>query len=194
MQNKLDNFYVIYLVRDPGAVLHSRLDISSGRNDAYHGLWDPKTHNQEKICQVLDHNLEYMRFLAARKDPFLQQIKLIRYEDFSYDPIAYTLDIYQNFLDFKDESKYYETIVDWMKLNALGNIGSHSKSGKYSTHKNSKETCFKWMKQVDFEFIDRVQNFCGRELFDAYGWRWFKNSTDFLNMEGDLINKSNFGF
>ena len=108
-----ENFYVIYLVRDPRALVNSRYNIpqnnwklgSNGKNGP-----NDQTINLDQlnsVCQRYDANL---RFYSHMRKENRNRVYILRYEDLNLDLVKYTVDIYRNFLGINDSGEILDVI------------------------------------------------------------------------------------
>lgn len=149
-ENLSKDLKIIYLVRDPRAIVKSRIT----RND----IWDlnkgSRPSNTKKRFDRLDHVCEtYDVFLNQRKNyKFAENILVVRYEDLTYERVKMAEKIYQ-FIGEKERSNFDEKLAHRFEHNARASI------------RISKG----WRGVLDFSVVDRVQKGCDK-VFEAFGY------------------------
>ena len=206
-----ENTYILYFVRDPRATLKSRINLGNTVHNRYR--MSNKKNQHYKICRVLNRNINYIENLEGKveasrlmnqskrpgsRDPrtleknwLEKKLIIIRYEDFSMDPILFTKLIYK-YINFNS----YQEVLDWLEENVVDT--DHEKydktrSGGFSTKKDSTRVVYSWMEKVSFEYVREVQNYCGRKVFDKFAWKWFESFEEF-NKSSVSVSDENWFF
>uniref|UniRef100_A0A1A8MDA3 Sulfotransferase n=2 Tax=Nothobranchius pienaari TaxID=704102 RepID=A0A1A8MDA3_9TELE len=170
---------VIQLVRDPRAILASRMAAFPSQ---YH-MWK----NWAQDGQVPEDDEEVMRLkgscnqvrssveMGLSQPPWLRgRYMLVRYEDIALDPMQKAEEMYK-FAEIPFSSQARE----WILKNTHATEEARS---YFSTQKNSSEQAEKWRFSIPFTLAQVVQKVCGPTM-QLFGYK-------FVNDEKTLINKS----
>ncbi|CAK8680172.1 unnamed protein product [Clavelina lepadiformis] len=137
------NLKIIHLVRDPRAIINSR--IFSTRS--------------KQADQLIEQGCKHMTDLLDYADRHLIQSKnymRVRHEDFALKPLEWTEKIY-NFVGLQLD----ENIISWLKSATSQNNSSNlSKTSQFGTKRNSADTVSHWRKVLSWENVLLVQKHC----------------------------------
>lgn len=148
---------IIQLVRDPRAVLASRMVAFSGKYESWK-KWalEGAAPIPEDEVQKLRGNCDNIRLsaeLGLRQPKWLQgRYMLIRYEDIARFPLQKAKEMYK-FAGITLTSQ----VEEWIIKNTQA---SQDNSGIYSTQKNSSEQFEKWRFSIPFKLAQVVQEVC----------------------------------
>ncbi|KAM9477604.1 carbohydrate sulfotransferase 3a [Clarias gariepinus] len=170
---------VIQLVRDPRAVLASRMIAFSSK----YQTWKSWAANGEvpiddEEVKRLQGNCNQIRESAelglSQPDWLESRYMLVRYEDIARFPMQKAAEMYRFIgIPFTSQAK------EWIIKNTHA---SEVVSGVYSTQKNSSEQVEKWRFSIPFKLAQVVQDVCGPTM-ELFGYR-------FVDSEETLVNKS----
>ncbi|XP_062436473.1 carbohydrate sulfotransferase 3 [Rhea pennata] len=148
---------IIQLVRDPRAVLASRMVAFSGKYETWK-KWASEGAaplNEDEV-QRLRGNCESIRLsaeLGLRRPAWLRgRYMLVRYEDIARSPLQKAKEMYR-FAGIRLTPQ----VEEWIGKNTQAPQDS---SGIYSTQKNSSEQFEKWRFSIPFKLAQVVQNVC----------------------------------
>ncbi|XP_039857612.1 carbohydrate sulfotransferase 3a [Simochromis diagramma] len=170
---------VIQLVRDPRAILASRMVAFSSK---YH-TWKAWAQNgqvpeDDEEVKRLKGNCDHIRMSAefglSQPHWLRNRYMLVRYEDIALYPMQKAEEMYK-FAGIPFSSLARE----WILRNTQT---TQKASGIYSTQKNSSEQAEKWRFTIPFTLAQVVQRVCGPTM-KLFGYR-------FVNDETTLTNKS----
>ena len=148
MFNYLKNFRVIHLIRDPRAVVLSRLGDST-----YHGQFSGSSLTKEAslYCRGVLNDVRVRKRIEER---FPGSVLQVIYEHFVVNPKAQVDAIY-SFLD----EPVPEGVQQWLFKNTAGEI------------QNSTHIAEKWQDKMSFKKARLINEACA-ELFEAIGYTW----------------------
>lgn len=170
---------IIQLVRDPRAVLASRMVAFSKRYQTWKSwaangdvpLEDDEVKKLQGNCNQLRESAE----LGLSQPDWLEnRYMLVRYEDIARYPMQKAAEMYRFIgIPFTLQAK------EWILKNTHA---SEVASGVYSTKKNSSQQVEKWRFSIPFNLAQVVQEVCGPSM-ELFGYR-------FVDHEDMLVNKS----
>ncbi|XP_026164317.1 carbohydrate sulfotransferase 3a [Mastacembelus armatus] len=170
---------VIQLVRDPRAVLASRMVAFSSKYQTWK-TWaqDGQVPEDDEEVKRLKGNCDNIRMSAQvglSQPPWLKnRYMLVRYEDIARYPMQKAEEMYRfTGIPFSPQAR------EWILRNTQT---TQVASGIYSTQKNSSEQAEKWRFSIPFTLAQVVQRVCGPTM-KLFGYR-------FVDDEKTLINKS----
>ncbi|KYO42448.1 carbohydrate sulfotransferase 3 isoform A [Alligator mississippiensis] len=176
---------IIQLVRDPRAVLASRMVAFSGKYETWK-KWASEGAaplNEDEV-QRLRGNCENIRLsaeLGLRQPAWLRgRYMLIRYEDIARSPLQKAKEMYK----FADIS-ITPQVEEWILKNTQAPQDS---SGIYSTQKNSSEQFEKWRFSIPFKLAQVVQNVCGPAM-SLFGYKVASNPETLTNRSISLLEE-----
>ena len=135
------------------------------------GLFDPPVTPDratiDDMCRRMRNNVG----IAAKRPPWLHgRYKLVRYEDFSVDPIGTTRKIY----DFLGET-VPSAVIRYLEQNTQDTVKSDQQM--FNTHKNSTATSTKWRQFFSYAEARQVQNICG-DVMRTLGYKLIRHHAD----------------
>ncbi|XP_041803332.1 carbohydrate sulfotransferase 3a [Chelmon rostratus] len=170
---------VIQLVRDPRAILASRMVAFSSKYQTWKA-WaqDGQVPEDDEEVKRLKGNCDHIRMSAevglSRPRWLRNRYMLVRYEDIARYPMQKAEEMYRfTGIPFSPQAR------EWILKNTQT---TQEASGIYSTQKNSSEQAEKWRFSIPFTLAQVVQRVCGPTM-KLFGYR-------FVNDEKALINKS----
>lgn len=178
---------IIHLVRDPRAILASRIAAFTGQFIAWK-IWnatDKQPHYVDltqisRTCQ----DMEYSVNIGLKKPTWLHgRYLLVRYEDLALNPEAKAKEIYK-FLDVEIDNK----VLTWISQNT--NATSSTKS-KYSTSRDSKTTPESWRLHLGFDIVKTLQTLCNKTLA-LLGYKIVQSEVELRNIRNSLVEPKIF--
>ncbi|XP_008277058.1 carbohydrate sulfotransferase 3a [Stegastes partitus] len=170
---------VIQLVRDPRAILASRMVAFSSKYQTWKA-WaqDGQVPEDDEDVKRLKGNCDHLRMSAevglSQPRWLRRRYMLVRYEDIARYPMQKAEEMYKfTGIPFSSQAR------EWILRNTQT---TQEASGIYSTQKNSSEQAEKWRFSIPFTLAQVVQRVCGPTM-KLFGYR-------FVNDEKTLINKS----
>ncbi|XP_029132651.1 carbohydrate sulfotransferase 3a [Labrus bergylta] len=170
---------VIQLVRDPRAILASRMVAFSSKYQTWK-TWaqDGQVPEDDEEVKRLKGNCDNIRVSAevglSRPRWLRRRYMLVRYEDIARFPMQKAEEMYRfTGIPFSPQAK------EWILRNTQT---TQEARGIYSTQKNSSEQAEKWRYNIPFTLAQVVQKVCGPTM-KLFGYR-------FVDDEKTLTNKS----
>ncbi|XP_056465702.1 carbohydrate sulfotransferase 3a isoform X2 [Gadus macrocephalus] len=181
---------VIQLVRDPRAVLASRMVAFSAQYQTWNS-WAQEGDVPEDVEQVkrFKGTCDQIRMSAELGLGLPSWLKgrymLVRYEDIAHFPMQKAEEMYKfTGIPFSPQAK------NWILKNTQTTRGA---SGVYSTQKNSSEQAEKWRYRIPFKLALVVQKLCGPAM-KMFGYKFVDSETALLNRSLSLLEERRFGF
>ncbi|KAG5831162.1 hypothetical protein ANANG_G00300890 [Anguilla anguilla] len=181
---------VIQLVRDPRAVLASRMVAFSYK----YKNWKQWQANGEvpvddEEVKRLKGNCESVRTSAEvglRRPAWLhRRYMLVRYEDIARYPMQKATEMYRfSGIPFTPQ------VREWIRKNTQA---SSEAGGVYSTQKNSSKQVEKWRFTIPFNLAQMVQKVCGPAM-KLFGYRFVYNEDMLTNKSYSLLDEKTFHF
>ncbi|XP_076981110.1 carbohydrate sulfotransferase 3 [Tamandua tetradactyla] len=176
---------IIQLVRDPRAVLASRMVAFAGKYESWKKwLAEGQDRLREEEVQRLRGNCESIRLsaeLGLRQPPWLRgRYMLVRYEDVARRPLQKARDMYR-FAGIPLTAQ----VEDWIQKNTQAPRDS---SGIYSTQKNSSEQFEKWRFSMPFKLAQVVQAACGPAM-RLFGYKLVRDAAALTNRSVSLLEE-----
>ncbi|CAL1595576.1 unnamed protein product [Knipowitschia caucasica] len=182
---------IIHLVRDPRAILASRMTAFADQFRAWK-IWNatgrqPRYVDLTQItstCKDISASLE----TALQRPPWLRgRYYLVRYEDLALNPKDKTEDIYR-FAGLDVDQR----VLTWINKNTNSNNGSPSDwNYKYSTSRDSRAAAESWRLRLSFDIVRTVQNLCNHTL-SLLGYRPVHSATQLRNLSQSLVELRTF--
>ena len=149
---------LVHLVRDPRAVVFSRVKLLGWMRDHLH----PSFH--EEVQKICDPILQNIRLGLLSPPPWLKnRFKVIRYEDLALNTLNVAQELYR-FAGFDWSASVHEFISALKKHTKQGDV--------YSVCRNASVAVSRW-KTASEPFIRAVENICG-DLMDFLGYEKWK--------------------
>lgn len=177
---------VIQLVRDPRAVLASRMVAFAGKYKTWKKWLDDEGQDglREEEVQRLRGNCESIRLsaeLGLRQPAWLRgRYMLVRYEDVARGPLQKAREMYR-FAGIPLTPQ----VEDWIQKNTQA---AHDGSGIYSTQKNSSEQFEKWRFSMPFKLAKVVQAACGPAM-RLFGYKLARDAAALTNRSVSLLEE-----
>ena len=161
------NLKVIHLLRDPRAIVNSRIGTK----------WYPSKDvlsNTKALCKkmITDYQDGLNLFMK-----YPNRFRFLYYEDMNYDPKNKIRAIYKYLGMSVDESKYAQVITF---------PTFKSKNYKALTERET-NTAFWWRKNLKWDLVMQIDNLC-KDVYDALGYRTFSNYNEMQNLTFKSVN------
>ena len=171
---------VIYLVRDPRAVVTSRVKVN------FISLEHNFESQIQKECGAYNRNINLL--LKARNDSQLERILqrsiiVIRYEDVIQDSYGMAKKIY-NFLDLHMPFQVEEFAKSSAKVNVWGKPDLTKRMSEY----NETKVLQQWKSEIGFSKLQMIQEICGYSM-DIFGYRKIEREDDMQVLNFSLTGK-----
>lgn len=194
--NQIENLKIIYLFRDPRAVANSRIHIGSLSKSP-----DFKARLIQS-CTKMKDNLSYLQ--KNYESGWLNQTNFfpVRYEDFAINFEILLPKIYK-FSNLPLDRKY-EKFLSWLKVNTEKKNRKKRSENRLSRSQNStklsrikrtyipvngltrfgtsshdaKRVVSKWKAELPWSYIKLMQESCGQEVFQKFGYLWYQNDQE----------------
>ncbi|XP_008268211.1 carbohydrate sulfotransferase 3 [Oryctolagus cuniculus] len=176
---------VIQLVRDPRAVLASRMVAFAGKYEPWK-KWLAAGQDRlgEEEVQRLRGNCESIRLsaeLGLQQPAWLRgRYMLVRYEDVARRPLEKAREMYR-FAGIPLTPQ----VEDWIQKNTQA---ARDGSGIYSTQKNSSEQFDKWRFSMPFKLAQVVQAACGPAM-RLFGYKLARDAATLTNRSVSLLEE-----
>ncbi|XP_064120846.1 carbohydrate sulfotransferase 5-like [Macrobrachium nipponense] len=155
---------IIYLARDPRAVLESRSKVNWCHDKT---CKDPKT-----VCKLLDDDLQEAKKMMQQ---FPEKFKFIQYEKVSDDLVN----------SLKDIMAFAGLGVTDRQMKIIGRKKGNPNE-PFITRKNSRNQVNRWRKKADFRQIWTFQRECLKPL-SQLGLRIFSSKTELVDVSLPLV-------
>ncbi|XP_067139246.1 carbohydrate sulfotransferase 3-like [Centruroides vittatus] len=155
-QNSDLDIKLVYLSRDPRAILNSRKEMN----------WctDVKCNTPFFLCNEMRSDLEALNTSNM-------SLHWIKYEDLSLHPENMARNLYKGLsIPFRSEAARF--------LQTHTNSQSKRKDF-YSTYRKSSTAPLQWIRRLSFKEIDRIQKECG-DVMNKLGYKMIDNSTYYI--------------
>lgn len=161
---------ILYLTRDPRAVLHSQTKAFGGYFRSYLQTYI------EKTCQMRERDLLSV-FAFAHKFP--HRIKVVRYEDLVQSPTF----VARKLFDFVGLS-FTDNDAAHVRLLAEANDANNTFIDMFSVARaNSSATAYTWREQMDWNLVTLVQKYCYTWMADL----GYKHVTDLSELRNQSL-------
>lgn len=147
----LPDLKIIYLVRDPRAVIQSRISLN---------LVDDQKVAEEssELCDRMEKDAELIEQSRNKN-----RIQIVRYEHFAKNAVSIAKDIFK-FLDYEIDPD----VLQWIKANSVRSIDRNP----FSTSRNSARSINKWISKISSETAKQIDKVCDK-LYNKYGYKSF---------------------
>ncbi|KAF4091696.1 hypothetical protein AMELA_G00039480 [Ameiurus melas] len=178
---------IIHLVRDPRAILASRITAFTEQFLAWK-IWnatDKQPHHVDltqitRTCQDMVYSVD----IGLKKPAWLQgRYLLVRYEDLAINPEGKAKEIYK-FLDLDMDNK----VITWISQNTNA---TSSRKSRYSTSRDSKTTPESWRLHLSFDIVKTVQTLCNNTLA-LLGYKIVHSEVELRNITNSLVDPRTF--
>lgn len=182
---------IIHLVRDPRAILASRIMAfsdqfrpwkiwnSTGRQPRYVDL-SQITSTCKDMTASAETGLQRPAWLRGR-------YLLVRYEDLAFNPKDKAGEIYR-FVGLDMESR----VQAWITKNTRSNVSSQSEwNYRYSTSRDSRATAESWRLRLSFDIVKTVQELC-TDALALLGYKQVRSADELRNLSHSLVENRTF--
>lgn len=182
---------IIHLVRDPRAILASRIMAfsdqfrpwkiwnSTGRQPRYVDL-SQITSTCKDMTASAETGLQRPAWLRGR-------YLLVRYEDLAFNPKDKAGEIYR-FVGLDMESR----VQAWITKNTRSNVSSQSEwNYRYSTSRDSRATAESWRLRLSFDIVKTVQELC-TDALSLLGYKQVRSAAELRNLSHSLVENRTF--
>ncbi|XP_054633604.1 carbohydrate sulfotransferase 1-like [Dunckerocampus dactyliophorus] len=182
---------IIHLVRDPRAILASRMMAFSDQFRAWK-IWNA-TGRQPRYVDLSQITSTCKDMLASaetglQKPSWLQgRYLLVRYEDLAFNPQRKAAELYQ-FVGLEMEDR----VQMWITKNTNSNLSAPTEwNYRYSTTRDSRVTAESWRLRLGFDIVRTVQNLCNKTLA-LLGYRLVHSAAQLRNLSHSLVETKTF--
>ncbi|XP_076841240.1 carbohydrate sulfotransferase 1 isoform X2 [Brachyhypopomus gauderio] len=178
---------IVHLVRDPRAVLASRMATFSDQYRSWK-IWNATNHQPRhmdlslinKMCKDMDHSV-----LTGLQNPdwLRGRYLLLRYEDLALNPEDKTKEIYK-FLGLDLDPR----VLTWIAQNTNS---TNKWNYKFSTSRDSRTTLQRWRLQLSFDIVRSMQSLCSTS-FALLGYRKVQSMAELRNTTLSLVEPIEF--
>ncbi|XP_030646487.1 carbohydrate sulfotransferase 1 [Chanos chanos] len=177
---------IIHLVRDPRAILASRMMAFSDQFRAWR-IWNATGRQPRYVdlgqitrtCRDIDNSVE----TALQRPTWLRgRYLMVRYEDLAQNPEGKAREIYR-FLGLDMDSR----VLTWITQNTNTSAPPASEwNYKYSTTRDSRNTAHSWRLRLGFNIVRTVQALCN-STFSLLGYKLVNSVAELRNMTNSLV-------
>ncbi|XP_075061501.1 carbohydrate sulfotransferase 1-like [Mixophyes fleayi] len=180
------NLKIIHLVRDPRAVLASRIATFSDYRPFQ--IWNSSGKKPQKVDMELIGNtcIDYSTSVETgfSRPPWLKgKYMLVRYEDIAMDPVKKANEIY-NFVGLE----WKKSLSMWIEQNTK-NVTTYY--NKFTTKRDSSKTAENWRLHLNFNIVQAVQQICNKTL-SQLGYRVVDSVQQLNNLPQSLVEPRMF--
>ncbi|KAF7656478.1 hypothetical protein LDENG_00040290 [Lucifuga dentata] len=179
---------VIQLVRDPRAILASRMVAFSSKYQTWK-VWaqDGQVPEDDEEVKRLKGNCDNIRMSAevglSQPAWLRRRYMLVRYEDIARYPMQKAEEMYRfTGIPLSPQAR------EWILRNTQT---TQEASGIYSTQKNSSEQAEKWRFSIPFRLAQVVQKVCGPTM-KLFGYRFVDDEKTLFNKSISLLDEKLF--
>ena len=171
------NFYTFYVFRDPRGIIAAR-----------NKQWEVDESEITYLCDTINENIKYLETQKSSNNLFNNHIIPVRYEEIELFPEESIPKIYNsiNSFDTLGAEKVAQNFRDY--------FGTLDNSNRVQEVVNG---AFEW-KDID-DFVNKgtykkVQDICGRELFDKLGYRFVTDNDHLNRIKSKSLGNNAVGF
>uniref|UniRef100_H2ZZY1 Sulfotransferase n=1 Tax=Latimeria chalumnae TaxID=7897 RepID=H2ZZY1_LATCH len=183
------NLKIVHLVRDPRAILTSRIGTFTDQFRAWK-IWNAtrrKPHNVDlsqitTTCRDISNSAETG---FSRPSWLKGRYMLVRYEDVAKEPVKKAKEVY-NFIGLDWDDK----VQRWVLQNTNGSAASIG-NYKYTTSRNSTATAESWRLNLSFDIVQTVQALCNSTL-SQLGYKLVGSVVELRNISHSLVEPRTF--
>lgn len=177
-------FKIIHLLRDPRAIISSRMQIPGYQEEERKNFED----NTEKLCNRMDQNIRLTNDVLQTK--YKTSYMRVRLEDIAINPMKYARQFY-HFI----QEPFPPQVSNWLyDLKIKENTGYKERSQTqkmqetFKTNRKAKDVLNSWRRDTDFEKLQIIQKRCSSVL-DLLRYKQVKSKEDLLNENISLVGK-----
>lgn len=170
------NLKVVHLIRDPRAILKSRLHVGAYSISAIK--------NKAKVLcvQIYDNTIKSLELMKMPQ--FKNRIMTLFYENLALNPIAVTKDIY-HFLHIP----FTENVQEWISKNMLG---KNLDNRPYAvTARNSTLHSQEWRLKIAYDSVKDVDESC-LHVYKLLGYKAVRDINHLRNISDILFDRNHF--
>ncbi|XP_061546640.1 carbohydrate sulfotransferase 3a [Phycodurus eques] len=182
------NIKIIQLVRDPRAILASRMVAFSSKYQTWKALVQdgqvPENDEEVKGLQGNCDNIRWSAEVGLSQPRWLRRhYMLVRYEDIARYPMQKAEEMYRfTGIPFSPRAR------EWILRNTRTTQGAND---IYSTQKNSSEQAEKWRYSIPFTLAQAVQRLCGPTM-KLFGYKFVDDADTLVNKSISLCEDRTF--
>lgn len=179
---------VIQLVRDPRAILASRMVAFSSQYKTWkawaQGGLVPEDDEEVKRLKGNCENVRISVEMGLSQPDWLKsRYMLVRYEDIARNPMEKAEEMYRFAgIPFSSQAR------EWILRNTQT---TEEASGIYSTQKNSSQQAEKWRYSIPFTLAQVVQKVCGPTM-KLFGYKFVEDERTLINKSISLLEDKSF--
>lgn len=182
---------IIHLVRDPRAILASRMTAFADQFRAWK-IWNA-TDRQPRYVDLTQitrtcRDMEYSVETGVQRPIWLRgRYLLVRYEDLALNPEDKVKEIYR-FLGLDIDNR----VLTWISQNTNATASSSAEwNYKYSTSRDSKAAAHSWRLRLGFDIVKTVQSLCNT-TFALLGYKLVQSEAELRNLTNSLVEPRTF--
>ncbi|XP_051936168.1 carbohydrate sulfotransferase 3a [Hippocampus zosterae] len=182
------NVKIIQLVRDPRAILASRMVVFSTKYQTWKSLVQdgqvPENNEEWKALQGNCDNMKRSAELGLSQPRWLRKsYMLMRYEDVTRNPMERVEEMYRfTGIPFSPEAR------EWILRNTQT---TQNADDFFSTQRNSSEQAEKWRYSIPFTLAQAVQRLCGPTM-KLFGYKFVDDAKMLVNKSVSLCEDKTF--
>ncbi|XP_019613951.1 PREDICTED: carbohydrate sulfotransferase 1-like [Branchiostoma belcheri] len=175
------DFKIIQLVRDPRAIIASRLALVKNNVSVTNQLHDDVDRTEVRaVCNWMTTNMQPYR---EKREWLRKRYALVRYEDVGLDPIT-------------TMARFYRLINIPMSRDVSKWLGSHTKTSKklkdrkdpFGTKKDSEKTANEWRTRLSFQQVEIIQSEC-KEAMTLFNYKFVESNEELKDISVSLYKK-----
>ena len=169
------NFKILHLVRDPRAVLLSRMSVFRELYDGNKLLGEQietddqhlfsEEYMRQAAADLCSHHLHSYREGINPPDWLKDRYKLVKYEDVAADPDRWAQDLF-HFVGIPYTDRYKQYVYNTTHIKERG----EKEKGSYSVERESKEIINSWKKKLIPSHWKTIEHEC-KDLLDIMGYK-----------------------
>eukprot|EP00058_Branchiostoma_floridae_P000820 XP_002586308.1 hypothetical protein BRAFLDRAFT_288841 [Branchiostoma floridae] len=174
------DFKVIQLVRDPRAVISSRIALGR-KNISLQSALNTKVDKNEvrQLCERMVRNAQPYKNNASW---LRERYALVRYEDVGLKP----LDMMQKFYNFIGVTPN-KNVTDWIKAHTKTAKRKKDRNDPFGTIKDPLQACNQWRTRLTFDEAKLIQSEC-KEAMTIFGYEYVTSAKQMRNKSVDLYD------
>lgn len=182
---------IIHLVRDPRAILASRIVAFTDQFRAWK-IWNstgrqPRYVDLTQITSTCKDMTASVQTSLQRPAWLRGRYLLVRYEDLAFNPKDKAAEIYR-FVGLEMEDR----VQGWISKNTKSNVSSQSDwNYRYSTTRDSRATAESWRLRLSFDIVRTVQSLCNDTLA-LLGYKQVHSMAELRNLSYSLVENKPF--
>ncbi|XP_078620687.1 carbohydrate sulfotransferase 1-like [Branchiostoma floridae x Branchiostoma japonicum] len=175
------NFKIVQLVRDPRAIIASRLALVKNNVSVTNHLHNDVDRSEVRtVCDWMTTNMQPYR---DQSEWLRKRYALVRYEDVGLDPMT-------------TMARFYKLINIPMSRDVSKWLGSHTKKAKrmkdrkdpFGTKKDPEKTANEWRTRLSFKQVQIIQSEC-KEAMTLFHYKFVESHEELKNIDVSLYQK-----